>query len=120
MRTLITLLITVITFASVAVAQTTKDKIEIGVQSTSLTVFPPDTPFDETKGGIGGRFTFNFNRSIAADAEINFFPQRQLIFEATGNSIQAQFGVKLGKRFESSGCLGRYVRASSVPMASSP
>lgn len=50
MRTLITLLISVITFASVAVAQSKKDKIEIGVQSTSLTVFPPDTSFDETKG----------------------------------------------------------------------
>jgi hypothetical protein len=107
MRSLITLLITVITFASVAVAQSTKDKIEIGVQSTSLTVFPPDTPFDETKGGIGGRVAYNFNWSIAAEAEINFFPQRQLIFEATGNSIQAQFGVKLGKRFEKFGVFGK-------------
>ena len=50
MRTLI-LLIALITFASVALAQDKKDKIEIGVQSTSLTVFSPDFPFDETKGG---------------------------------------------------------------------
>ena len=107
MRTLITLLITVITFASVGVAQSRKDKIEIGVQSTSLTVFPPDNPFDETKGGIGGRITYNFNRSIAAEAEINFFPQKQLIFTSSGNSIQAQFGVKLGKRFEKFGVFGK-------------
>src|SRR5688572_26685745 len=107
MRTLITLLITVITSASVAVAQSKKDKIEIGVQTTSLTVFSPDFPFDETKGGIGGRFTFNFNRSIAAEAEINFFPQKQLILGADGNSIQAQFGVKLGKRFEKFGVFGK-------------
>ena len=107
MRTLITLLITVITFASVAVAQSKKDKIEIGVQSTSLTVFFPDSPFDETKGGIGGRVTYNFNRSIAAEAEINFFPQKQLVFTADGNSIQAQFGVKLGKRFEKFGVFGK-------------
>src|SRR5688572_7563709 len=107
MRTLITLLITLIAFASVGVAQSTKDKIEIGVQSTSLTVFPPDTSFDETKGGIGGRITYNFNRYIAAEAEINFFPQKQLIFTSSGNSIQAQFGVKLGKRFEKFGVFGK-------------
>jgi len=107
MRTLIILLLTLIAFASVAVAQSTKDKIEIGVQSTSLTVFPPDIFGDETKGGIGGRVTYNFNRSIAAEAEINFFPQKQLIFESNGSSIQAQFGVKAGKRFEKFGVFGK-------------
>jgi hypothetical protein len=107
LRILITLLITVITFASVAVAQSNKDKIEIGVQSTSLTIFPVDSPFDETKGGIGGRITYNFNRSIAAEAEINFFPQEQVVFTANGSSIQAQFGVKLGKRFEKFGVFGK-------------
>src|ERR1044072_1643588 len=107
MRTLIILLITIITFASVAVAQSTKDKIEIGVQTTSLTVFFPDIAFDETKGGIGGRVTYNFNWSIAAEAEINFFPQKQLIFESNGSSIQAQFGVKAGKRFEKFGVFGK-------------
>jgi hypothetical protein len=107
MRTLVTLLITVIAFTSVAVAQSKKDKIEIGVHSTSLTIFPPDSPFDETKAGIGGRVTYNFNPFIAAEAEINFFPQDQLVFEATGNSIQAQFGVKIGKRFEKFGVFGK-------------
>src|SRR5687768_11487425 len=77
MRTLIPLLLTVIKFASVSVAQSTKDKIEIGVQSTSLTLFHPDFPFDDTQGRVGGRVTYNFNRSIAAEAEINFFPQKQ-------------------------------------------
>jgi len=107
MRTLITLLITVITFASVALAQSKKDKIEIGVQSTSLTVSSPDLFFDETKGGVGGRVTYNFNRSIAAEAEINFFPQKQLFVESDGSSIQAQFGVKVGKRFEKFGVFGK-------------
>ena len=51
MRILIPLLLTVITFASVAVAQNKKDKIEIGVQSTSLTVVHPDFSFDETQPG---------------------------------------------------------------------
>lgn len=107
MRTLITLLITIISFASVVVAQSKKDKIEIGVQSASLTIFSPDFPFDETQAGIGGRVTYNFNRSIAAEAEINFFPQKQLVLTADSSSIQAQFGVKLGKRFEKFGLFGK-------------
>lgn len=107
MRTLIILLITLLTFATFAVAQSKKDKIEIGVQSTSLTVFPPDIFGDETKGGIGGRVTYNFNRSIAAEAEINFFPQKQLIFTSDGRTIQAQFGMKAGKRFEKFGVFGK-------------
>lgn len=107
MRTLITLLITLITFASVTVAQSKKDKIEIGVQTTSLTVFHPDIAFDDTRGGIGGRVAYNFNRSIAAEAEINFFPQKQLILTSNGRTIQAQFGVKVGKRFEKIGVFGK-------------
>ncbi|HJP93288.1 MAG TPA: outer membrane beta-barrel protein [Pyrinomonadaceae bacterium] len=107
MRTLIPLLLTVITFASVAVAQSTKERIEIGVHSTSLTLFHPDFSFDDTQAGIGGRVTYNFNRSIAAEAEINFFPQKQFILTADGNAIQAQFGVKLGKRFEKFGLFGK-------------
>ena len=107
MRTSIALLLTVITFASLAVAQNKKDKIEIGVQSTSLTLVHPDFPFDDTQLGIGGRLTYNFNRSIATEAEINFFPQKQVILTADGNAIQAQFGVKLGKRFEKFGLFGK-------------
>ena len=107
MRTLTILLITLITFASVAVAQSKKDKIEVGVQTTSLTLFPPDTFGDVTKGGIGGRVAYNFNRSIAAEAEVNFFPQKQLIFTSDGSSIQAQFGAKVGKRFEKFGVFGK-------------
>ena len=107
MRTLIILLITIISLASVAVAQSNKDKIEIGGHSTSLTLFPPDVAFDQTKAGIGGRVTYNFNRSIAAEAEINFFPQKQLVFTSDGSSIQGQFGVKVGKRFEKFGVFGK-------------
>ena len=106
MRTLI-LLLTLSTLASVAVAQNKKDKIEIGVQTTSLTLFHPDFPFDDTQGGIGGRVTYNFNRSIAAEAEINFFPEKLFILTADGRAVQGQFGVKVGKRFEKFGVFGK-------------
>ncbi len=110
MRTSICLLLPVITFASVAVAQTKKDNIEVGVQSTSLTLFPPDFPDfvgDVTHAGVGGRVTYNLNRSIAAEAEINFFPQKPFLLSADGNMVQAQFGVKLGKRFEKFGLFAK-------------
>jgi hypothetical protein len=107
MKTFILLLLTVITFASVAVAQDKKDKIEIGVQTTSLTLFHPDFAFDSTQAGIGARVTYNFNRSIAAEGEINFLPQEQFILGGTGNAIQAQFGVKVGKRFEKFGVFAK-------------
>jgi hypothetical protein len=92
----------------VAVAQSKKDKIEIGVQSTSLTLFHPDFPDDNTQGGVGGRVGYNFNRSIAAEAEINFFPQKQIIFNGDGSAVQGQFGVKIGKGFEKFGLFGKF------------
>ena len=108
MKPCIVLLLTIVAFASVAVAQSTKDKIEIGVQTTALTLVQPDfSVFDDTQLGIGGRFTFNFNRSIAAEAEINFLPQKQFVLTADGRAVQAQFGVKIGKRFEKFGIFGK-------------
>jgi len=101
------ILLTIVTFASVAVGQSKKDRIEIGVQSTSLTLFHPDFPGDVTDAGFGGRVTYNINRSIAAEAEINFLPQKQEILGADGNAIQAQFGVKIGKRFEKFGIFAK-------------
>ena len=107
MKTSIYYLLIIIIFAPVAVAQSKKDKIEIGGQSTSLTLFGPDFPGDVTHAGVGGRVTYNINRSIAAEAEFNFFPQQQFILSAAGKAIQAQFGVKLGKRFEKFGIFAK-------------
>jgi hypothetical protein len=108
MKPCIVLLLTIATFASVAVGQSTKDKIEIGVQTTSLTLTNPDfTTADQTEAGIGGRFTFNFNRFVATEAEVNFLPQKAGILIANGSAIQGQFGVKIGKRFEKFGVFGK-------------
>mgnify|MGYP003575408304 CR=1 FL=1 len=102
------LLTLLFTFTSIAVAQDTKAKIEIGVQATSLTLFNPDFEFDNTQGGIGGRFTYNINRSIAADAEFNFFPQKQFfVINSDGRAIQGQFGVKAGKRWDKAGLFAK-------------
>jgi outer membrane protein with beta-barrel domain len=107
MRIFISIVLTLLTVASAAVAQSKKERVEIAIQSTSLTFFHPDFPGDDTQTGIGGRVTYNFNRNIAAEAEINFFPQRQLILTANGSAIQSQFGVKAGKRFEKFGLFAK-------------
>jgi hypothetical protein len=107
MKTSMYVLLAVLTFAPVAVAQSKKDRVEIGVQATSLTLFAPDFFGDETQQGIGGRVAYNFNRSIAAEAEINVLPQSQFILSADGPAIQAQFGVKLGKRFKKFGVFAK-------------
>ncbi len=107
MKTSICLFLAVIIFASVAVAQSTKDKIEIGVQSTSLTLFDADFPVDFTHPGFGGRFTYNFNRSIAAEAEINLFPQKEHFFSNNAEVTQVQVGIKAGKRFKKFGLFAK-------------
>ncbi len=108
MKTSIYLVLTIVTFVSVVVAQNKEERVEVGVQSTSLTLFAPDFPFDVTNSGIGGRVTYNFSRSIAAEAEINFFPQKQFLFSSfNSGAVQAQFGVKLGKRFEKLGLFAK-------------
>lgn len=100
-------LILLLTTALVTQAQSTEKKVEIGAHSTSLTVFAPDFFGDVTQPGVGGRVTYNFNRSIAAEGEINFFPQKNGFFLGEGRALQGQFGVKVGKRFEKFGVFAK-------------
>ena len=63
-------------------------------------------PFShETEPGLGGRFDYNFNRYLAAEAEMNFFP-RDRLFEG-GRKLEGLFGVKAGKRFAKFGVFGK-------------
>lgn len=108
MKTSICLLLTIVAFASVAIAQDKKDRVEIGMHTTSLTLLAPDSPFHIINTGLGGRVTYNFNRSIAAEGEINYFSQRQFIFSGNDSgAVQAQFGVKVGKRFDKVGLFAK-------------
>ena len=107
MKTSIYLLLVVVTFASVAVGQSHHDKLEVGVHSTSLTVFHPDFVGDITHGGVGGRVTYNLNQYFAAEVEVNFFPTKQQSFSTEGNAIQGQFGLKAGKRFQKFGIFAK-------------
>ena len=107
MKASIWIILILITLTSLTNAQSRKAKIEIGVQSTSLTLFDPDFPGDVTEPGVGGRVTYNFTRAIAAEAEVNFFPQKRAYFFGNGRTVQAQFGVKAGKRFDKFGIFAK-------------
>ncbi len=76
---------------------------------SSPTAFSDDF-FRETRIGFGGRFTYNVTNNIALEAEGNFFPKsdKPRDLSVPGGAIfQAQFGVKVGKRFSKFGVFGK-------------
>lgn len=91
-------------------------KIEVGVLFSSVTFRDQSggagsATFNSgnTEAGGGGRFTFNFNRNIALEAEVNFFPHQNFYDSSrSGRLLQGQFGVKAGKRF---GKFGLFAKA---------
>ncbi|HEV7684100.1 MAG TPA: outer membrane beta-barrel protein [Pyrinomonadaceae bacterium] len=92
-------------------AQTTEvQKIEVGLQFTTIT--KPDFNGASTEPGVGARFTFNFNRSVAFEAVGNYFPHScnfcgGNLGDNSGIITQGFFGVKAGKRFEKWGIFAK-------------
>lgn len=93
-------------------AQTTDEvqKIEVGIQFTSLT--KPSFNGASSEPGVGARFTFNFNRSVAFEAVGNYFPHSCSfcggnLGDNSGIIEQGLFGIKAGKRFEKWGIFAK-------------
>jgi hypothetical protein len=85
-------------------------KVEVGIHFTSIT--KPDYNGGSTEPGIGARFTFNFNRSLAVEAVGNLFPHScnycgGNLGDNSGIIKQGLFGVKAGKRFEKWGIFAK-------------
>src|SRR5438874_10029752 len=96
----------------VASAQTPGERIELGAQFSSFTLFPPANqgfqPPNVTEPGFGGRFTYNLTKRLAIDSELNFFPNKNVFqFLGEGRALQGQFGVKWGKRFKKFGVFAK-------------
>jgi hypothetical protein len=94
------LLLTLISHKSV-IAQQETPKFEVGAQFSVLGRRVSD---DATSIGGGVRLTFNLNRYLALEGELNYFPS------AGFNDVrrfQGQFGVKSGLRFERLGVFGK-------------
>jgi hypothetical protein len=95
-------------------AQSDTPKLEVGAQYTLLDLRPVPTQngfffFSAGKQhGVGGRVVFNATSHLSFEAELNFFPNGKYIrpFDE-GNSTQALFGIKAGKRFEKFGLFGK-------------
>ncbi|MGB8508957.1 MAG: outer membrane beta-barrel protein, partial [Pyrinomonadaceae bacterium] len=86
-------------------------KMEVGAQFSSLSVNEPDEfDFGGTNNfvGFGGRFTYNLTHYFAVEAEGNFYPNKTFATISTGGRVtQAQFGVKVGKRFDRFGVFAK-------------
>jgi len=120
--------LSLVTLAIVLVCATGKaqdseaPKFEAGIQFTLLTVnqptpafsfiIPPGDSDSYWKSGIGGRLTYNFNDSLAAEATVNYFPDARIepVFSMVlpeGQIYQGQFGVKAGKRSDRVGIFAK-------------
>jgi hypothetical protein len=60
-----------------------------------------------TEPGVGARFTFNFNRSLAFETAGYLFPRHCDICPNGGNMSQVVAGAKIGKRFEKWGIFAK-------------
>jgi hypothetical protein len=83
-------------------------KVEIGVQFTSLSINHPFGGGTENAVGIGARATYNFTDYFAVEAEGNVLPTGTSRSSLTGGGAQqAQFGVKVGKRWKTFGLFAK-------------
>ena len=60
-----------------------------------------------TEPGLGGRITYNLNKTFALEAAGYFFPKQCFNCENRGRVLQTVGGVKIGKRFEKWGIFGK-------------
>ena len=102
-------------------------RFEVGAQFTSLFIEPPTTfslalPRVAVEPGFGPRFTFNLTESVAFEAEGNYYTRQHFGFLHGGHIFQAQFGGKVGKRFDRWGVFGKarpgfvgFTRVSDFP-----
>lgn len=83
-------------------------KYEIGVQYSSLSINLPGFRGTENVAGFGTRFTYNLTDYFAFEAEGNTFPTGTRADYVTGGAVQqAQFGVKVGKRWKRFGVFAK-------------
>lgn len=110
-----------------AQAQSDVPRFEVGAQY-SLLDFDTFSGFPERRrkeSGVGGRFTFNFNKYIAAEAQVDYFPTEDILRIGTidlrlwGSKTLTVAGVKAGTRTDRWGVFGKarpgFIHFSSVP-----
>jgi hypothetical protein len=88
--------------------ETDAPKFDIGVQYSSLSIHLPGFGGTEHAPGVGARVTYNLTDYFAIEAEGNIFPAvTQTDYTTGGDPLQAQFGVKAGKRWKRFGLFAK-------------
>ena len=78
-----------------AFAQDNYTRVEFGAQYSTARLTNSDLGAT-TYSGFGGRFDWNFNRRLAFESQLDFFPEhaRPLLSIQGGQTLQAVFGVR--------------------------
>jgi hypothetical protein len=111
------LLIAVLVFLGgpwTALAQTGPSRLEIGAQASFLRL----SDFGSTSAGLGGRVTFDLTTWAAIEAEADFFPNDDIVFQPANLSSDFRLsyqrkradgfvGVKLGMRTDKVGVFAK-------------
>ncbi len=89
------LLAAIISPASTCLAQEQTTRFEIGGEFSTIRE-TPDGGGGKNFPGFGGRFDWNFNRRLALEAEMDFFPQHaaSLFLTQGGQTLQMVFGIR--------------------------
>ena len=118
---------TLIFTGRLARAQSDVPRFEIGAQYSFLNfdTFAHYSKPQRHESGGGGRFTFNFNKYVAAEAQIDYFPHTDSERIGTidvplwGSKTLTVFGVKAGMRSKKFGIFGKarpgFIHFSEAP-----
>lgn len=126
---IVSFLIIFLCASHIVVAQTPIPKTEIGVHFSYLSIgdfFSPSSvinssaeslkKFGQAEKGIGGRITYNFNKSFAVEGELNIFRNNRQFNDFSGKDsfsysrepgLQGLFGPKIGLRAKRFGIFGK-------------
>jgi hypothetical protein len=85
----------------------TPDPLKYEVAGEFSTLNRSDFSGARTEIGVGGRFTYNLNRSFALESSGYFFPRRCFACDQNGRITEVVGGLKVGKRFKSWGIFGK-------------
>ncbi len=92
-----------------AFGQSDIQKYEVGGQFSSRNITFKDKGYEDGgiwNSGAGGRFSFNVNKQIALESEVNFF-SKDSRRNPSGSKSQWLFGIKAGIRKEKFGVFGK-------------
>jgi hypothetical protein len=81
---------------SAATAQNDHTRVEFGGEFSTIRQNDAQTGSGKNFPGFGGRFDWNFNRRLAFETEVDFFPEQSeaVSFRRGGQTLQAVFGLR--------------------------